>query len=401
MMREKPRKFYARSDVGVRNPFPLAEAILMRKRIVKGPINWRELPAEKAKSYLSKAFGIPYNHLFDPNPEYHSPLYRRLSRRGKTGNPSSDSERDYILSRRTEAISGASPCTGSVAKWFRDPNWTYPPPPPPSGGLYGIDTLQGCVGDCYFIAALTAIGWTSPGSLTGGNDTDPNCPDNNLYSFHASSTSSPTSVSVAKPLCVDTNSNLVFARPANQKDVWPSLYEKAYAVFRGQPRDKPDISTLDSGNPVTALCEISGKFSDGKLLKSTAYYPPTTANLLKLFKDIGAKCAIGAAGGRTKYPMVAWTYHDSTQTPSGDSYTDDLIVANHSYAILGTTITSSWGNCVVLRNPYGHSLVTQPKPGIHDCQPWGGSLSFKIAEGNFAMEMAAFARYFEGFGFTV
>lgn len=66
-----------RSDVGVRNPFPLAEAILMERKVVKSPIQWSELSAEEARNLLEKAFGISYDHLFDPDPEYQSPLYER------------------------------------------------------------------------------------------------------------------------------------------------------------------------------------------------------------------------------------------------------------------------------------------------------------------------------------
>ena len=65
----------ARSNIGVRNPFPLAEAILLQKGKIKEPIDWTALSAEQARKLLEKAFKIPYDHLFDPNPEYQSPLY--------------------------------------------------------------------------------------------------------------------------------------------------------------------------------------------------------------------------------------------------------------------------------------------------------------------------------------
>jgi hypothetical protein len=66
-----------RSDVGVRNPFPLAEAILLEREVIKSPIRWSELSAEEARDLLEKAFDMPYSQLFDPDPEYQSPLYER------------------------------------------------------------------------------------------------------------------------------------------------------------------------------------------------------------------------------------------------------------------------------------------------------------------------------------
>jgi hypothetical protein len=207
---------------------------------------------------------------------------------------------------------------------------------------------------------------------------------------------------IDEPLAVDAISNLVFARPTDNVSVWPSIYEKAYAVYRGQDPAKPDITQLSSGNPVPAMCDIQGLPCDSKLLKSSTYYSEKKFNLQKLFTDINARCGRNTSiGGRTQKPMVTWTYYDSTLTPFQDTFTDDLIVANHSYSILGTTVTREWGNCVVLRNPYGFSVVTQPKPGIHDCKPWNGAYAFSMAQGNFAVEMDAFTRYFEGYGFVI
>jgi hypothetical protein len=74
---EEPETPEVISEVGVRNPFVLTEIILMERKVIKSPIQWSELSPEKARHLMEEAFGIPYEHLFDPDPEYQSPLYER------------------------------------------------------------------------------------------------------------------------------------------------------------------------------------------------------------------------------------------------------------------------------------------------------------------------------------
>ena len=397
MMREKPRKMHVRSNVGVRNPFPLAEAILLKKGIIKTPFSWTKISAETARSYLYKAFHLNYSRLFDPDPEFKSPLYKGLHRedRGSSGeagkaDPSSGSGKEFLSSRR----SGANPCTGNVNSWVALASWKYPPAPPPApsiscgGGPFGVDTLQGCAADCYFIAALSSVAWTDSTLLSGKPDTSN--PPRHKYKFVTASDGSVTGLKVARPLGVDLNNNLVFARPTNNICVWPSLYEKAYAIFQKvQPPDAPDITWLNFGNPVTTLFEITGLPVDAQFVRS---FDPKS-----LFDFINARSGGTETGGRTQYPLVAWTYYDSTGTPGGDAYTDDLLVANHSYSVLGTVVIDGTP-CVVLRNPFGFSIA-QPKPGIHDCSTWTYPIS--VSQGNFAMEMDAFTCSFEGIGYIV
>jgi hypothetical protein len=74
---EEPETPEVISEVGVRNPFVLTEIILMERKVIKSPIQWSELSPEEARHLMEEAFGIPYEHLFDPDPEYQSPLYER------------------------------------------------------------------------------------------------------------------------------------------------------------------------------------------------------------------------------------------------------------------------------------------------------------------------------------
>ena len=320
MMKERQRTIDVRSTVGVRNPYPLAEATLLRKGSIKTRIDWKELSVEDAKSYLYKAFHLSYSQLFDPNPKFKSPLYRGLPREWKglkrgarEGKPSSGSGEEFLFSRRTRA----SPCTGNVSDWTTLPGWTWPgPPPSPTPGQFGVDAMQGCAADCYFIAALSSVAWANPARLTG--KTVPGQPPMHKYKFSDAASGTANVRTLARPLAVDANGSLVFARPTDNIRVWPSLYEKAYAVIqRLQDPDKPDITQLDSGNPVTTLFEIAGSPVDARFVSS---FDPRS-----LFDFINARCGTTETGGRTLCPMVTWTYFDSTRTPYGDLYIDDLI----------------------------------------------------------------------------
>lgn len=60
-------------NVGVSNPYALAEVILKRK------VNWGRVDAQKL---MEKTLGMPYEKLFDPKHE--SPLYAGLKLDSKT-----------------------------------------------------------------------------------------------------------------------------------------------------------------------------------------------------------------------------------------------------------------------------------------------------------------------------
>ncbi|MDD1664344.1 MAG: C2 family cysteine protease [Methanomicrobiales archaeon] len=390
-MDEKKRNDLLRTDIGMRSPFALAGARL------KTQIPWRELSTEAAKGYLYKAFHIEYSRLFDPDIKYRSPLYPREGREVlKAG-----SGKEYLLRRRT----GATPCTASVARWATL-DWTYPAPPPPAsstspGGPYGIDVMQGCAADCYFVAALSSVAWTSPTLLQGKPDTS--SPPRHKYKFYAPAATS--NLKVGRSIAVDAGDGIVFAHPMDGDSVWPSVYEKAYAVFRKiQPVETPDITQLNTGNPATTLFEITGLPIDARFVRE---FSPE-----RLFEFISTKCGGAGVAGRTLCPLVTWTYHDSTCTPRGDRYEDDLIPADHSFSILGTGYVDD-RPCIVLRNPFGISVADPVKEGIAewDWASWTPSSHLSPAppgdppvrprDGNFAMEVEAFTRYFEAVGHIV
>lgn len=355
----------ARSNIGVRNPFPLAQAILLRKKVVEGPINWMELSAKKERALLEQAFKIPYEHLFDPNPKYESPLYRE-----------------------PEVGGGVKECTAGGYDYTTG-DWSFPPaPPPPPAGTFGPDVRQGCSLDCYLIAAIIAFAWSTPSSVLGRRDPGDN--HKHQYKFRNLSL-----FSTSQTLAVDRATHqLVFACTyPDGSTVWPGLYEKAYAVWKQLGTDPPLIENLTAYNPVTALNEVINASTSVKL---TASY----TSLDTMFTEIKSKG--GITTGRTTKPMVAYTFNSRDQTPAPlYSYPDTLMVANHAYAILGTCkvkVSETDKDCIILRNPFGHFSGT-PVSGIYECFPTWYSSGFLLQDGNFAITKEEFPHYFEGFAF--
>lgn len=179
-----------------------------------------------------------------------------------------------------------------------------------------LEPIQGCVNDCYFMAALVSVAWAKNAKLT----THPN------YQFYNGSSWDP-SFSINKDLAVDTTDNLVYARTTSQY-IWPCLYEKAYAKWKDtQHRDEPPIKTiLDGGNGLAALLNICG---------GTKVVNPATIPILSY------------AGNRTQYPTIAQ-------------------MNGHNYSVLRKT-GSGWE----LRNPCGGGLIYVPTIDAKSFSEWG------------------------------
>jgi hypothetical protein len=276
-------------------------------------------------------------------------------------------------------------------------DWVFPPPPPPPPpGSFGLDIRQGDSLDCYFVAALIAFAWSTAPSLHG--KPDPADTTKHKYSFRPMGNPASRSINTDRTLAVDdATSSLVFAHLAlpNGNLVWPGLYEKAYGIFRGLDPVEPAIESLGTYNPGYALGEVINAATSSK---NSSTYGTTAA----LFTELKSKAGItAAAGGKTVKPMVAWTYKDKAHTPGGAyDFTDDLIVGQHTYAVLGVTKVNN-ADCIVLRNPYGISTGTSIG-GIDSCIPtWGPAGGFQIPDGNFAITKDVFPNYFEGYAFKI
>lgn len=238
------------------------------------------------------------------------------------------------------------------------------------GATYSVkDPVQGCVGDCYFMAALASVAWAASTRIKRY----PN------YEFRNPATGVNTAVTLeTKDLPKDAQNSLIFARLGPSEYTWAALYEKAYAKFRncGSVDGTPDhlnISGLNGG------CSING------LISITRW--PT--NVVKSVADWDTNKPPNNSG-KANVPAIAWTAA-RTDLPSG-------IYPNHSYSLLGflPAANPAW---VVLRNPYG-SLIAEPNTNVKVSDVWNGIDFANVGDGIFALTVQAFKSYFYQYGWV-
>ena len=204
------------------------------------------------------------------------------------------------------------------------------------------------------------------------------------------------------------------AGSCNASEIWPALYEKAYAKFMMYRAGIPSLEKLDAagnpssltvadladptmdpsfsevqnltpvqwgGNAGVGLMYLTGMPVYAYDLTSTAFTPtghvPTnTPGIFMYIKNGFCSQTNAPPYGvyKTRYPLVAWTYPDGSQ-PVGVTYGPGGIIADHCYSILGfkmvTNADNSVSNYIILRTTYGTGAIanTVPNPNPLGLQP--------------------------------
>ena len=377
-----------RQNVGARNPYALADAVLGERQ------NWQRMGAARKKTILEEALRRPYGELFDP--VYGSPLYTW----------------DLIGEIRGEKVRtmAGNPCSSSISQWaaisggtyFRDPKADRP---------YMQDPLQGCGNDCYVLAACSAIAWVSPQlipSQAGPGYT---------YNFWNMVTNT---VNTDARLALDASGRPVYGHSQDPLEIWLSLIEKAYGIAKGlagAATGEPNLASDSGGNPVTALAQIAKGVNANYTSTTIETAGKTWAQMMTAIGvnrfDPANACTVAVS--KTKFPMTAFTY---VTAPAGVTYSSDTIMANHAYAVLG--LYRSNNKCyIVLRNPIGPVAGDPALAGSLAAGTWSiqtnkyydrgvqynripaDSYSVNLADndGTFALDTAVFMTHFQGLGY--
>jgi calpain family cysteine protease len=340
-------------NIGAANPYVLAELKLGQK------VNWQRTPRPEA--IVEDALGVKYKDLFDPRKD--SPLFagKQVKRNGK--------------SVRTEAPVDV----GSVV-WADPGEFFYE-------AAEFFDPVQGAVGDCYLIAALASIAWARPYIIANRTRATGTTQQAfvDMVEIHESGQTKQIEVTEKLPLNSPGNT-YIYCRSSETGEIWPAVYEKAYAKWRTKDAsDTPNINAIAGGDPVAALAQITGL---------TPYYfscPSMTA------EAIWQKVRENSISRKTFNPMVAWTY---CSPPAGVNYSDAHLAGCHAYSILGW-LYNNGKEYVVLRNPWGFFEATlNVDTGTYvayDGSFWR-SINLMNNDGTFALEAPTFKKYFAGFG---
>jgi hypothetical protein len=368
------KKSKIRTDIGARNPYAIIE------NLEKRTINWNKKPRDEIRFLFDKHFGMKLEDVFG-SPD--SPLFRTAG----TG----------------AALPG---CTDAWTDYTDFPNGIY------LSGANPDDVVQGCIPDCYYLASLYSLAWVNPAAITNQNPPfgftfyyPPNTPDNTSPNPKPAP---PVSVKGPLPLKKITQPDgnvgyqFVYARSTTPStEIWPAIYEKAYAKFINLPSadgdaDHPDISKIGEGSPFQTLVNLTGL---NLALDDTTSLTANYATGDDIFTKIQSSMCTGGTKKASR-PGVAFTYRNG-------NYSEDKLVANHTYSILGWHQENT-KNYIVLRNPYGPTWYKDPK--MYDDQgslAKGGWAPLPLGrrldkdDGIFGLRADLFRTYFEAFNWVV
>jgi hypothetical protein len=391
----------APQNVGVINPFALAEAILDK------PIAWDEADAHEV---LSDTLGMSYDQLFDP--ANNSPLYSGLHLDPETLelNKVEPTEIDVGTAgiyESSELVTDADEFATDADQALENGNL-----PDILAGLAtaaawqdkGVffkeaaeffDPIQGAVGDCYLIAALSSVAWARTYEISHRSRATGSSQQSfvDMITFHQGNQK--VQVEVTEKVPVSASGNPLYARSSEAGEVWPAILEKAYAKWRtNHSGDTPNILSIAGGDPVRAAAQITGL--------SPSYYWTASSSPDTIYKRVREN----SLSYKTFNPMVAWTYSSGDKSPDKIKYSDANLVANHAYSILGWSYRNS-NRYIILRNPWGQKEAsTDYLPGswmAWDTPYYGGpgwwrTISLGANDGIFGLRVETFKKYFAGFG---
>jgi len=353
--------------IGVINPFALAE-------VKNGKtINWKG--AGDPRLVLERILGMPYEKLFDP--KHKSPLYPGLALGPGQKVVVKETPKLGVGAFAADSVGGMAWLDlGDFFEFGADTN----------------DVVQGAVGDCYLLAALASVVWARTYQIAEKQRrTDDAGHSVDAIQFYVNGAWKYFEVTEAVPAITPGNL-FIYARSSQTGEIWPAIYEKAYAQLRANTTsDQPDYSKLAYGDPVAAavqLTGLTGTYYSTQALTPDAIWETVRANSISC---------------KTFNPMVAWTYGTA---PTGVNYNTAHIVANHAYSILGWTYVNGL-KYVVVRNPWGNTEATLNVLGgswsAWDAPYYGGpgemrTFTLPTVDGVFAIRADTFKACFAGFG---
>ena len=250
------------------------------------------------------------------------------------------------------------------------------------------DPVQGCVNDCFLIAALSSVAWgsNSRAKLTNGS----------TVTFYKPTGGTYPSVTTSLTFPMDSTPNLLYARSQGGYH-WPLLYEKAYAIKNTNPRtDPPPYSAaLNGGDGYNALIELTGfpvRIKKGvEIVNEKKVYTLPNLTDQTIFTDLGSY-----SGNKTKNAAVAMTRNSDELPPAYNKTLPAGLHPMHTYSILGK-YSDGTKNYLVLRNPY-RGIIPNPEPTdtaiVARPQALWEGIDLKTADGIFALLMYTFKECF-------
>jgi hypothetical protein len=405
----KGNKKCEEDKIGVRNPYAIASLIALVAENKSNP--WRDDPRKNQQEMVRLInIGFPSNKKEYPSlfsREAKSPLFMSQKEIVKALNPrilsliNKNMIANIIGSSSIGSTShghqgseaGLAPSTAVADKW----DFAKDPAGNPVKYYFGSrselnmlnDVNQGTSEDCWVLAALYSLAWVDPLNFPKSLR-EPVKTVSLTFANRNGGTYPIQTVSTEYLITSPNNPTSCRFNPDNIK-MWAAAYEKAYAAVykdgngNGVPPSglnyggaypnylRPDTIQFGKGNPIIALQEIGKKVAPEPV--QTYNSSNDTFNSAVVWEKIKTNCkeSPNAPGYsfKTKVPMVTYTYDDQLESQIvaklGLSYQNEVIVACHSYSLLGIYQQDSETNPAYLPNANSYIVLKNPwglLPGI-------------------------------------
>ncbi len=213
-------------------------------------------------------------------------------------------------------------------------------------GVRAQDVMQGWISNCYFGAGLAAVAQRHPDKIQEGIiDKGGDVFSVRFYKFDRWGTPTAVWIDVDADFPFYTDKKTWAYMQSTQKgELWPSLVEKAYAVFKAG--GKGDYDAIGQGGWESEVMEaVTGHWAEE--------HDVAVGDADKLWNKIKKAASRGQA-------MSAGTYAPKEGGDGEDERYGDKtkIWENHAYTIMGVKESGRGRNkkrYVILRNPWGES----------------------------------------------
>lgn len=206
----------------------------------------------------------------------------------------------------------------------------------PGGELFrhgpsGDDVEQNYLGDCYLMAAMSAVARANPRAIEDAFKKNPDGTYSvRLFERHGGQLV-PKEITIDADLPRNGWYGYYYARARDPRELWPALLEKAFAARAGS------YGKIEGGLPGEAMEAITGKRATDLDLRASGTSADATF----------AKLAAATKAGK---PVTAVTLGDG----SAKKYAGTNIYTDHTYTVWGTSVANGV-KYVHLRNPWGES----------------------------------------------
>ncbi len=272
-----------------------------------------------------------------------------------------------------------------------------------------LDPVQGAIGDCYLISALSALAWADSNMLTVRFDAAgfaPPAQGSFQWHFH-DHMGTAAGVRAVSGRIEMSGTQPRYARSSDPVEDWPSLVEKAYvAQVRnvGEPSET-DYKSIDAktggSTPPRACQALVGGRVRGEILDSNRGR--------RIFLQGGR---LESAAGVMAKPVMAWTkeeldlgsIHPRANDPNAnieDVWKETGLFPRHAYAVLGAVLSNDAVEHVVLRNPHGADINANRNGYLSGLWKPNGQTEVALNEnGVFAISPELFYKHFEDIGWV-